>query len=85
VTTFWLSSRSPRGWREQDASSRSRHEIPDRRMLYDRPRRLLLISTRNLSNAELEGLFRPLIPSILREFSACTFLELSRAGLIVRG
>jgi len=46
---------------------------------------LLLISTGNISNRELEALVMPLIPDIVREFQAHSFLELGSAGLVVRG
>lgn len=60
-------------------------DFVDSHTLRGQPRKLLLISTGNLSNTELESLLRPLIPSILREFTTCSFLELSRVGLHVRG
>jgi hypothetical protein len=40
---------------------------------------------RNMSNRDLEQLVVPLIPDLVREFQAHSFLELGRAGLIVRG
>jgi hypothetical protein len=46
---------------------------------------LLLISTGNISNRELEALVVPLIPDILREFQTHSFLELGRSGLVIRG
>jgi hypothetical protein len=44
-----------------------------------------LLSTGNISNRALEALLVPLTPDILREFQGHTFLELGRAGLVVRG
>jgi predicted nuclease of predicted toxin-antitoxin system len=54
-------------------------------LLEARPARLLLVSTGNISNRELEDLMVPLIPDILREFQTHSFLELGRAGIVVRG
>lgn len=60
-------------------------DFVDSHLLQGRPTRLLLISTGNVSNQDLEQLIVPLIPAIVLEFQAHTFLELDRAGLIVRG
>jgi predicted nuclease of predicted toxin-antitoxin system len=54
-------------------------------VLHGRPAKLLLISTGNISNRELELLVVPQIPDIVREFQANSFLELGRTGIIVRG
>jgi predicted nuclease of predicted toxin-antitoxin system len=54
-------------------------------LLAGRPEKLLLVSTGNISNRALEQLLIPLIPDIVREFQAHAFLELSQAGLVVRG
>jgi predicted nuclease of predicted toxin-antitoxin system len=45
----------------------------------------LLTSTGNISNRDLEALATPFIPGIVREFQAHSFLELGRAGTVVRG
>jgi predicted nuclease of predicted toxin-antitoxin system len=47
------------------------------------PARLLLVSTGNISNAELVALFRANLPAIEASFAGCKFLELGRASLIV--
>ena len=60
-------------------------DFVDSHLLHSRPARLLLISTGNISNRDLEALLVPLIPDILREFQTHVFLELGRAGLVVRG
>jgi predicted nuclease of predicted toxin-antitoxin system len=57
----------------------------DTHVLRGRPAKLLLISTGNISNRDLEALMVPLIPDIVREFGSHSFLELGRAGIIVRG
>ena len=54
-------------------------------LLSARPAKLLLVSTGNTNNRELEQLMVPLIPSIIAEFQTHAFLELGRSGLIVRG
>jgi predicted nuclease of predicted toxin-antitoxin system len=50
-----------------------------------RPAKLLLVSTGNIVNADLERLLTPLLPTLLAEFASATFIELTRSGLIVRG
>ncbi len=59
-------------------------DFVDSHTLYRRPAKLLLISTGNFNNAELEALMLPLIPAIIREFQAYSFLELGRTGLLMR-
>ena len=54
-------------------------------ILTGRPAKLLLISTGNISNADLERLLVPLIPVIVAEFQTHVFLELTQTGIIVRG
>jgi predicted nuclease of predicted toxin-antitoxin system len=53
--------------------------------LSGRPSKLLLISTGNISNRDLEALMVPLIPNIVTEFGTHSFLELGQAGIVVRG
>jgi predicted nuclease of predicted toxin-antitoxin system len=60
-------------------------DFVDSHTLNGRPEKLLLVSTGNLSNAELEALMVPLIPSTVHEFQTNSFLELGRTGLVVRG
>lgn len=60
-------------------------DFVDSHILHGRPARLLLISTGNITNRELEALLVPLIPDIVRELQANVFLELGRSGLVVRG
>ncbi len=54
-------------------------------LLSARPGKLLLVSTGNISNRELEQLVVPLIPRLVTEFQSHVFLELGRAGTSVRG
>lgn len=59
-------------------------DFVDSHTLHSRPTKLLLISTGNISNAELEKLMLPLITSIVREFEVNSFVELGRTGIVVR-
>jgi predicted nuclease of predicted toxin-antitoxin system len=54
-------------------------------LIHGEPAKLLLISTGNIKNKDLEQLMAPLIPTIVLEFQTHAFLELGRSGLIVRG
>jgi predicted nuclease of predicted toxin-antitoxin system len=47
------------------------------------PPKLLLISTGNITNGELEALLRPQFAAIAREFETHDYLELTRAALVV--
>lgn len=60
-------------------------DFVDSHLLHQRPAKLLLISTGNISNSALEALITPLVADLVREFATQSFLELSPAGLSVRG
>jgi predicted nuclease of predicted toxin-antitoxin system len=60
-------------------------DFVDSHVLRGRPSKLLLISTGNITNVELEALLAPLIPQIERELEFNNFLELGRSGIVVRG
>jgi len=60
-------------------------DFVDAHLLRGRPAKLLLISTGNISNRDLEALVVPLILDIVREFQTHSFLELGRSGLVIRG
>src|SRR3954454_8949819 len=60
-------------------------DFVDSHLLRGRPPKLLLISTGNISNRDLEVLMVPLIPDIVRAFGSHSFLELGRAEIAVRG
>jgi predicted nuclease of predicted toxin-antitoxin system len=60
-------------------------DFVDSHLLRGRPAKLLLISTGNISNRDLESLMVPLIPDIVREFGSHSFLELGRSGIVIRG
>jgi predicted nuclease of predicted toxin-antitoxin system len=70
---------------EQRAVVTKDADFVDSHVLHARPARLLLVSTGNISNRDLETLTVPLIPDIVREFQTHLFLELGRAGIVVRG
>ncbi len=71
--------------REQRVAITKDADFVDSHLLRGRPPKLLLISTGNISNRDLEALVTPLIPDIVREFGSHTFLELGRAGIVIRG
>ena len=50
-------------------------------LLDGRPAKLLLVSTGNISNRELEALTAPLIP----DFQSHFFLEIGFSGIVIRG
>ena len=71
--------------REQRVVVTKDADFVDSHLLRGRPPKLLLVSTGNITNAELESLVTPLFPDIIREFGSNAFLELSRAGITIRG
>jgi predicted nuclease of predicted toxin-antitoxin system len=71
--------------REQQVVVSKDADFVDGYLLRGRPAKLLLISTGNITNRELEALVVPLIPDIVREFQTHSFLELGRSGLVIRG
>jgi predicted nuclease of predicted toxin-antitoxin system len=52
-------------------------------LLAGRPYKLLLISTGNITNVELETLFTPQLAAIVEAFENHSFVELSREALII--
>ena len=60
-------------------------DFVDSHLLAGRPPRLLLISTRNMNNRDLEALVLPLIPDLNREYGRHSFLELDSSGILIRG
>lgn len=52
-------------------------------LVSERPYKLLLISTGNVTNTELEALFLPQLSKIVEEFQLHRFLELNRTSLII--
>lgn len=60
-------------------------DFVDSHLLRGRPAKLLLISTGNISNRDLEALLTSSIPAIAHEFSSYSFLELGHLGIVIRG
>lgn len=52
-------------------------------LLMERPHKLLLISTGNIKNAELDTLFMSQLSAIVTGFADARFIELSRTALII--
>ena len=52
-------------------------------LVSQKPYKLLLVSTGNISNKDLEALFAPLIPTIVNSFQSHDYAELTRISLIV--
>lgn len=50
--------------------------------LQRRPRKLLLVSTGNIKNAELEALFLASLPEVVAGFEQFDFLEITRKAVI---
>ncbi|MEX0715679.1 MAG: DUF5615 family PIN-like protein [Planctomycetaceae bacterium] len=53
-------------------------------VLHGKPEKLVLISTGNITNSELEQLLTPLIPDIASELTTSRFVEVGRTGMVVR-
>jgi predicted nuclease of predicted toxin-antitoxin system len=71
--------------RDQRAVVTKDEDFVNAHLLSGKPAKLLLVSTGNIKNQELEQLMAPLIPTIVLEFQSHAFLELGRSGIIVRG
>jgi predicted nuclease of predicted toxin-antitoxin system len=71
--------------REQRVVVSKDADFVDSHLLRGRPPKLLLISTGNISNRELEALMVPLIADIVREFQTNSFIELGPTGIVIRG
>jgi len=52
-------------------------------LISGRPYKLLLISTGNISNRDLETLFMPQLPKIVEAFQDHLYIEINRTSLIV--
>ena len=60
-------------------------DFVDSFMLRREPGKLLLISTGNITNAELEGILIPNISTIVAALEVADFVEVNRTGVIVHG
>ena len=54
-------------------------------LLLGQPRKLVLVSTGNITNADLEDLFLSNIPAIVEALQTYSYVELTRTALIVHG
>ncbi|HET6660957.1 MAG TPA: DUF5615 family PIN-like protein [Rubrobacter sp.] len=57
-------------------------DFVDSFLLFHRPFKLLLISTGNITNADLEDLFVAQIPAVAAAFESYDYLELTRTTLV---
>jgi len=71
--------------RDQRVLATKDSDFVDSHLLFGRPAKLLLVSTGNISNQELEQLAATQLPVIVTDFQTHTFLELSRTGITIRG
>jgi predicted nuclease of predicted toxin-antitoxin system len=60
-------------------------DFVDSHILHRRPGKLLLVSTGNISNRELEFIFELNIPVVAAALEAADFVEISRTGVLVHG
>jgi predicted nuclease of predicted toxin-antitoxin system len=58
-------------------------DFVDSLLLFQRPWKLLLISTGNITNNDLIQLFLPRLHTIVESFQSSSFVELSRNDLII--
>ena len=54
-------------------------------LLFGQPGKLVLVSTGNITNAELESLLLPNISAIVAALQTTSYVEVTRTALIVRG
>ncbi|HZL36167.1 MAG TPA: hypothetical protein VFC78_12695, partial [Tepidisphaeraceae bacterium] len=52
-------------------------------LLHRQPQRLLLVSTGNITNFDLEEIFRPQIPAIAVAFKIHYFVEITTTSLVI--
>ncbi len=70
---------------EQRAVITKDSDFVDSFLLTGRPFQLLLVSTGNIRNSDLEALFASQIAGIVTDFASNNFIELTRSGYVVRG
>ncbi len=70
--------------REQRVIVTKDADFVDAHLMQGRPARLLLISTGNITNDQLERLLTPLVPTLHQAFNTHQFLELALTGLTAR-
>lgn len=69
--------------REQRVVITKDADFVDTFLLTGKPYKLLLISTGNIANNELESLLIPQIPAVVTAFEQYSYIELTRTALIV--
>lgn len=60
-------------------------DFVDSHLLHHQPAKLMLVTTGNISNRDLESLVSPLIPRIVADFQEHSFLEIGQSGITIRG
>ncbi|HEX6746823.1 MAG TPA: DUF5615 family PIN-like protein [Longimicrobium sp.] len=60
-------------------------DFVDSHLLQRRPEKLLLVSTGNISNRELESILKLNIPVIVDALGTADFVEISRSGVLIHG
>ncbi len=60
-------------------------DFTDSFLLRHKPALLLLISTGNINNRDLEAIFRARLSDIVTAFALSSFVELDRDGIIIHG
>jgi predicted nuclease of predicted toxin-antitoxin system len=59
-------------------------DFVDSHLLQQRPAKLLLVSTGNINNRELETIVLATLPDVAKQFETHAFLELCRTGIVLR-
>ena len=54
-------------------------------LLHNRPYKLLLVTTGNITNKDLQALMESRLEQLLELFESCDFIELSRDYLVIHG
>jgi predicted nuclease of predicted toxin-antitoxin system len=54
-------------------------------LLAGQPYKLLVVSTGNITNTDLEALFMPNLPAIVAALQTSSYIELTRTALIIHG
>ncbi|MEX2167805.1 MAG: DUF5615 family PIN-like protein [Pirellulales bacterium] len=71
--------------RDQRVLATKDGDFVDSHLLLGQPAKLLLVTTGNINNQNLEKLAVPLISAIIADFQVHSFLELGPSGIIIRG
>lgn len=71
--------------REQRVVITKDADFVESHILQGRPAKLLLISTGNISNRELEAILIPNLSALVAALQTSNFVELSRRGIMIHG